>query len=106
MDKEIVARLHGSFEAMVHKEGQTGVEYWLARDLQELLGYTQWRNFEAVIDKAITACQNSGYEPKNHFAHARKMLVGLEILDAVRRFGGRDTLRQVVFEGIGPSVRA
>jgi uncharacterized protein YuzE len=32
-------------------------------------------------------------------------LVGLEILDTVRRFGGRDTLRQVVFEGIGPSVR-
>ena len=31
-------------------------------------------------------------------------LAGLEILDAVRRFGGRDTLRQVVFEGIGPSV--
>jgi uncharacterized protein YuzE len=33
-------------------------------------------------------------------------LVGLEILDAVRRFGGRDTLRQVVFEGVGPSVPA
>jgi uncharacterized protein YuzE len=32
-------------------------------------------------------------------------LAGLEILDAVRRFGGRDTLRQVVFEGVGPSVR-
>lgn len=32
-------------------------------------------------------------------------LAGLEILDAVRRFGGRDPLRQVVFEGIGPSVR-
>lgn len=31
-------------------------------------------------------------------------LVGLEILDAVRRFGGRETLRQVVLEGIGPSV--
>jgi len=31
-------------------------------------------------------------------------LVGLEILDAVRRFGGQDTLRQVVLEGIGPSV--
>jgi uncharacterized protein YuzE len=31
-------------------------------------------------------------------------LAGLEILDAVRRFGGRETLRQVVFEGVGPSV--
>ncbi|MBN1505927.1 MAG: DUF2283 domain-containing protein [Sedimentisphaerales bacterium] len=32
-------------------------------------------------------------------------LAGLEILDAVRRFGGRDALRQIVFEGVGPSVR-
>jgi DNA-damage-inducible protein D len=74
MDKEIVARLHSSFEEMVHTEPQTGVEYWLARDLQGLLGYTQWRSFEAVIQKAITACENSGYDPKDHFARARKMV--------------------------------
>lgn len=74
MDKEIVARLHANFEQTVHSEGQAGVEYWLARDLQVLLGYAHWRSFEAVIDKAITACQNSGYDPKDHFAHARKMV--------------------------------
>jgi DNA-damage-inducible protein D len=74
MDKEIVARLHSSFEEMVHTEPQTGVEYWLARDLQGLLGYTQWRSFEAVIQKAITACENSGYDPKDHFARASKMV--------------------------------
>jgi len=61
-----------SNHTLVHKEDRTGVEYWLARDLQVLLGYTQWRSFEAVMDKAITACQNSGCEPKDHFAHARK----------------------------------
>jgi len=60
MDREIVARLHSSFEEMVRKEPQTGMEYWLARDLQVLLGYGQWRSFEAVIHKAITACENSG----------------------------------------------
>jgi DNA-damage-inducible protein D len=74
MDKGIVARLHSSFEQMVHQEAQTGVEYWLARDLQMLLGYTQWRSFEAVIQKAVTSCENSGYDPKDHFAHARKMV--------------------------------
>jgi uncharacterized protein YuzE len=37
---------------------------------------------------------------------ATGLLVGLEILDAVRRFGGRETLRQVIFEEIGPGVRA
>jgi DNA-damage-inducible protein D len=74
MDKEIVVRLHSSFEDMVRKHADTGVEYWCARDLQMLLGYNQWRYFAAVIDKAISACQNSGYDPKDHFAHMRKMV--------------------------------
>ena len=76
MDKEIIVRLHLSFEDMVRKHAESGVEYWCARDLQELLGYQQWRTFAPVIDKAITACENSGYDPKDHFARARKM-VGL-----------------------------
>jgi len=74
MDREIVGRLHSSFEQMVRRETQSGAEYWLARDLQALLGYTQWRSFEAVIQKAITACENSGYDPRDHFAHARRMV--------------------------------
>ena len=74
MDKEIVVRLHSSFEDMVRRFPDTGVEFWCARDLQMLLGYAQWRSFAAVIDKAITACQNSGYDPKDHFAHISKMV--------------------------------
>ncbi|HAU36261.1 MAG TPA: hypothetical protein DCX07_00905 [Phycisphaerales bacterium] len=74
MDKEIIVRLHSSFEDMVRKHADSGVEYWCARDLQMLLGYAQWRTFAAVIDKAITACQNSGQDPKDHFARARKMV--------------------------------
>lgn len=74
MDKEIVVRLHASFEDMVQKDADNGVEFWLARNLQELLGYAQWRSFSAVIDKAITACEKAGYDPKDHFAHARKMV--------------------------------
>jgi len=74
MDKEIIVRLHSSFEDMVRKHPESGVEYWCARDLQFLLGYAQWRYFAAVIDKAITACQKSGYDPKDHFAHMRKMV--------------------------------
>ena len=73
MDKEIVVRLHASFEDMVRKDPKSGTEYWYARDLQMLLGYTQWRTFAVVVDKAITACQKSGCEPKDHFARARKM---------------------------------
>lgn len=74
MDKDIVVRLHTSFEDMVRKYPDTGTEFWCARDLQMLLGYAQWRSFAAVIDKAITACQNAGYEPKDHFAHISKMV--------------------------------
>ena len=75
MDKEIVVRLHSSFEEMLRKFPDTETEFWCARDLQMLLGYSQWRNFAAVIDRAITACENSGYDPKDHFAHISKMVV-------------------------------
>lgn len=74
MDKDRVNQLCASFEEMVQKDPETGVEFWLARDLQLLLEYTQWRNFEGVIHKAITACKNSGYNPKDHFADISKMV--------------------------------
>jgi DNA-damage-inducible protein D len=74
MDKDIVVRLHTSFEDMVRKYPDTGTEFWCARDLQMLLGYAQWRSFAAVIDKAITACEKAGYEPRDHFAHISKMV--------------------------------
>jgi DNA-damage-inducible protein D len=74
MDKEIVVRLHASFEEMAQKFPDTGTDFWCARDLQMLLGYAQWRSFAAVIDKAITACENAGFDPKDHFAHISKMV--------------------------------
>ncbi len=49
---------------------QHGAEYWSARDLQSLLGYTQWRSFEKAIQKAVTSCEQSGNEPAHHFARA------------------------------------
>jgi DNA-damage-inducible protein D len=72
MKKEVVFKLHSSFEeaACEHE----GVEYWLARDLQGLLDYTQWRNFVQVIDKAKTACEKSGQEIGHHFVDASKMV--------------------------------
>jgi DNA-damage-inducible protein D len=53
-----------------------GAEYWSARDLQPLLGYTQWRRFEDAIKRAITSCQQSGNAPDHHFAGAGKPIVG------------------------------
>ena len=74
MDKEIVIRLHSSFEAMVQKLPGTETEFWCARDLQMLLGYARWENFAKVVDKAITACVNAGYDPKDHFLDITKMV--------------------------------
>jgi DNA-damage-inducible protein D len=74
MDKEIIIRLHSSFEQMVCKLPDGETEFWCARDLQMLLGYAKWENFAKVIDKATTACQNSGYDPKDHFLDIRKMV--------------------------------
>jgi DNA-damage-inducible protein D len=74
VDKEIVVRLHSSFEDLVQKDPNTGTEFWCARELQMLLGYSQWRNFAPVIEKAITACEKAGYDPGDHFAHLRKMV--------------------------------
>ena len=74
MKTELVVQLHASFEQMMHVEEETGVEFWLARDLQEVLGYQTWRSFEQVVEKAITACQNSGYNPSDHFAEVGKMV--------------------------------
>ncbi|MBA4396755.1 MAG: DNA damage-inducible protein D [Syntrophus sp. (in: bacteria)] len=74
MDKEIVVRLHSSFEEMVQTFPDTETEFWCARDLQMLLGYAKWENFAKVIDKAITSCENAGFDPKDHFLGIRKMV--------------------------------
>jgi len=55
MDKNVVVKLHSSFEDMFRKNPETGIEYWLARDLQMLLGYARWENFLKVIEKFVEA---------------------------------------------------
>ena len=68
---EIIRSLTANFEAY-SKQTETGVEFWLARDLQHLLGYEKWDNFKGVISKAKTACEASGHRVLDHFADAGK----------------------------------
>lgn len=56
------------------QQTENGVEYWLARDLQFLLGYTEWRNFMKIIEKAETACDVSGHQVSDHFVDVNKMV--------------------------------
>lgn len=62
-----------SFEDL-KKINSYGAEYWNARDLQFLLGYTQWRRFEQAIERAVMSCKESGNKPIYHFAGAGKMV--------------------------------
>jgi len=69
--KEIQA-LFKQFEAVAHEFN--GVVCWSARELQELLGYSNWQNFEKVLDKAKNACIQVGEKMEYHFTDVSKTI--------------------------------
>ena len=73
MKTELVQTLTTTFEAHA-QQTEGGIEYWLARDLQYLLGYDEWRNFNTAISKAKTACEVSGQRVADHFVGVNKMV--------------------------------
>jgi len=72
MKSEEIKHLFEQFEAAAAR--LEGVECWSARDLQILLGYSKWENFEKVIQRAKDACKNAGEQIENHFPDVRKMV--------------------------------
>lgn len=65
------AKEYASFES-IKRIDETGAEFWYARELAPMLEYIQWRNFSKVIDKAMLACKNSGYDTDQCFAEVSK----------------------------------
>ena len=72
MKSEEIVQLFEKFENAASE--LEGVECWSARDLQILLGYSKWENFEKVIQKGKDACKNAGEEIAYHFPDVRKMV--------------------------------
>lgn len=73
MKTEQVQMLTDTFEGHA-QQTDGGVDYWLARDVQHLLGYAEWRNFGLVVSKAKTACEVSGHQVGDHFVDVSKMV--------------------------------
>ena len=73
MEPQQIQSLTAMFEGHSQRT-EEGVEYWLARDVQHLLGYGKWDNFTSVISKAKTACEVSGHGVSDHFADVGKMI--------------------------------
>jgi DNA-damage-inducible protein D len=62
------------------KHVEDGIEFWYARELYPILGYTKWENFETAINRAKEACEKSGSNVISHFPDARKIVkMGMEL---------------------------
>lgn len=72
MEKDTIAKLNKRFEEYAYE--QDSIEYWLARELQELLGYSDWRNFLNAINKAKESCETTGEAVSDHFVDITKTI--------------------------------
>ena len=73
-EKSKLIELKEKFDSIINTEEKENIEFWYARDLQIQLGYTQWRNFLEVINKAMISCESTGVSINDHFAKVNKMI--------------------------------
>ncbi len=74
MDRNQIAKMKLIFDDIIHYTEEQ-IEFWYARELQVVLGYTEWRNFKKVVEKAASSCTNSGYNVADHFVEVNKMVL-------------------------------
>lgn len=73
MKSELIQSLTADFESFARKTDD-GLEFWLARDLQKLLGYTKWDNFKNTIEKAKVSCETAEVSVSDNFADIGKTI--------------------------------
>lgn len=69
MNDETMQRLES-----VKRVSKKGGDYWLARDIQNTLGYVKWENFKGIVGRAIESCRSGGIDVRDHFLGSRKMV--------------------------------
>jgi len=69
-----IEKIHNKTFESVKKTSEEGVEFWSAMELQVVLDYKEWRNFELVIEKARKSCENSGFHSSEHFVEINKIV--------------------------------
>ena len=74
MDSRRIEQIKKEFDNAIQITEDEQVEFWYARDLMKLLGYTEWRNFEKAITRAMESCKTGNIEPSDHFVEVNKMV--------------------------------
>ena len=75
MDSKKIEQIKQQFDDVIQITENVNVEFWYARDLMSLLGYSRWENFEKTISRAIESCETSQIEVIDHFCEVTKMII-------------------------------
>ena len=74
MERESFQVLKDQLDALMRRIDEFDVEFWFARELMLVLGYSRWENFQVALHRAITSCESTGYNPDDHFRGVTKMI--------------------------------
>ena len=77
MDTSIVTKLIESTNAVAQQIPNGTIEYWFSRDLQDLLDYTEWRNYLKIVEKTKDSAHSVRARVQNHFVDVNKMLISI-----------------------------
>lgn len=74
MEEKRIEAIKSKFDTIINIDNENSIEYWYARDLMPLLGYTRWENFDKTISRAMVSCETSGLPIEDHFRETTKMV--------------------------------